>query len=142
MNTFDYLNNPVVEPGFYLAKCVEVQTLNGMFLPVTMLKFRIIPSERYGDAQDQFLCVTLRDAPNAKHLHEKFQDAFQVVRSPAEAMNRFGSILVDDAEYEGKRYSAVHFVKQSALARQQARRLEIADREGEIPWGEPAPFAA
>jgi hypothetical protein len=142
MNTFDYLNNPVIEPGFFLVKCVEVQTLSGLSLPVIMLKFRIVPNERYGDAQNQFLCVTLRDAPNAKGLHEKFQQAFSVVRSPAEALNRFGCVIVDDDEYDGKRYSAVHFIRQSPMARQQARRLEIADRNDEIQWGEPASFSA
>ena len=135
MKTYEYLNNPVIAKCFYNVKCTNVEIVDdGLDLPTIIVQLRIVPYEPYGEAQEQILHVTLRSSPNAKPMHDLFRQTFQVKRCPTEAIGRFGSIFVDTSEYKGTLYSAVHFVKQSDIAKRQARELEEADRAGDIPW--------
>ena len=133
MDPNQYLNNPVVAKGFYNVRCCNVEVIDGG-LPTIIVKLRVVPYEPYGEAQEQVLHVTLRATPNAQPMHDLFRQTFRVGRCPTEAIGRFGCVLVDTTEFKGRRYSAVHFIRQSDPAKNQARALERADRDGEIEW--------
>ena len=130
MNANAYLFNPVITPGFYYVKCLEVETFNG----TVIVKLKVVPSVPYGEARNAVLHATLRGSLAAQPMHQMFRHTFRVQGDSAEAIGRFGSVLVDTAEFQGNGYSGVHFIRQSGIARQQATALEQSEEEGEIPW--------
>jgi hypothetical protein len=67
-------------------------------------------------------------------MHERFRETFRVGERPEEAVGRFGAVLIDVSEFKGRRYSAVHFIRQNDIVRRNCAALERADRAGEIPW--------
>ena len=125
-----YLNNPVINKNFYNVKCMNVEVLEWN----TIIQLRIVPYEPYGDAQGQVLHVTLRNSPNAQSMHDRFRQTFRITHCPTEAIGRFGCVGVDTSTFRDKPYSSVHFIKQGEFAKRQAMSLEMADRDGLIPW--------
>jgi len=134
MKTNDYLSNPVIAKNFYNAKCTDVDVRGEPDQPTVIVQLRIVPYEPYGEAQEQILHITLRNSLKAQPMHESFRQIFRIERCPTEAIGRFCSIYVDVDEYNGTRYSAVHLIQQNGIARRQAKALERADRNGDIPW--------
>jgi hypothetical protein len=132
MYSNDYLKNPILPKDFYYVKCLAIETTGGTL----MIRLQVVPYESYGEASNAVLHVTLRNSANAQGLRQKFFDTFRVGGDPAEAVGRFGCVLIDDAEFQGKQYSAVHFIRQSKIAQRQALVLERDDRNGVIPWVE------
>jgi len=130
MRPNDYLNNPVIDQNFYNVKCTNVEVLDGN----TLIQLRVVPYEPYGEAQEQVLHVTLRDSPKVQPIFDRFQQTFRITQCPTEAIGRFGCIGVGTSTFRDKRYSAVHFIRQSDIAKKHARSLEQADRDGLIPW--------
>ena len=141
MNTSAYLSNPVIAKGFYNVKCLEVEVIDGYGLPTIVARLQVVPYTPYGVAQNAVLHVTLRSSPAAGRMHEMFRRTFRVEDDPAEAVGRFGCVLVDEAEFRGRKYGGVHFIEQSEIARRNAAALEQADAAGEIPWPEDAEAA-
>jgi hypothetical protein len=131
MNPNAYLNNTVIPEGFYNVKCLDVETLDGR---TVIVKLKVVPYEPYGEAQNAILYATLRDAPAAQPMHEMFRLTFRVQDDPAKAVGRFGCVKVRVDEFQGELYGGVHFINQSGPARRDARGLELADEDGEIPW--------
>lgn len=135
MNTSSYLSNLVIPPGFYHVRCLNAEMSGDPATPTIVAKLQVIPSEAYEDASEAILYVTIRGSQGAQRMHDLFRHTFRVENNPAEAIGRFGCVLVGDDSFQGTRYSGVHFINQSNFARQQARALELADEDGEIPWG-------
>ena len=131
MNPNAYLNNTVIPEGFYNVKCLDVEAVNGR---TVIVKLKVVPYEPYGEAQNAVLYATLRDSPAAQSMHDLFRQTFRVQNDPAEAVGRFGSVLIRVDEFQGEQYGGVHFFNQNDYARQNARRLELADEDGQIPW--------
>ena len=131
MNANEYLYNPVLADAFFNVICLDVETVNRR---TVIVKMKVVPYEPYGEAQNAVLFATLRDAPAAQPMHEMFRKTFRVQDDPAEAVGRIGSIKVRVDEFKGEQYGGIHFIRQSDLARRNARALEQADRDGEIPW--------
>jgi hypothetical protein len=50
------------------------------------------------------------------------------------AIGRFGCVMVDEATYNGSRFSAVHFIEQSPIAKAAAKSLWASDQDGDIEW--------
>jgi hypothetical protein len=131
MNANEYLHNPVLPPTFYNVKCLDVEAVDGR---TVIVKLKVVPYEPYGEAQNAVLYATLRDAPAAQPMHDLFRQTFRVQDDPAEAVGRFGCVKMRVDEFQGEQYGGVHFINQSGPARRDARGLELADEDGEIPW--------
>ena len=94
MNTNEYLSNPVVPKGFYNVRCTKVEVIDGIDLPTIIVQLQVVPYEKYGEASNAVLHVTLRGSAGAQPMHDMFRQAFRVQGDPAEAIGRFGSVGV------------------------------------------------
>jgi hypothetical protein len=133
MSPNEYLQNPTVPKGFYTVQCTNVEVIAGVYLPTIIVELQIVRCGRYGVAAGAVLHVTIRGTHKAEAMHQKFRETFLVAGDPTEAVGRFGCVLIDVSQFQGRRYSAVHFIRQSDIARHEAKKLEYADENGEIP---------
>jgi hypothetical protein len=53
------LNNPLIPKDFYYVKCTAVEVIGDAGLPTVMIRLRVVPLDRHGDAGGKILHVTL-----------------------------------------------------------------------------------
>ena len=124
--------NPIVEPGYYWAKCVDVVPEHcGAERPRLWIQLELGPMHE--GAAGVRLCTILHPTPAARYFFVNFLNAYRVHGlNYNEAIGRWASIQVYAAEYGATKYSAIKFTYQSLPLRIGAQRLERADAAGQL----------
>ena len=131
--------NPRIPPGYYFAKVVELDTENiaGYDRPLVFVRVKIDPEHGLGD--HVVLANIIHPTEGSKFYYANFVSTFIGFETHdlRLALNRWGSIEVYDAEYQGTKYSAVKWTYQTRQVRSKIE--EIYRREQERPVDEPIP---
>lgn len=124
--------NPVLPPGFYWLKLVDVESEHcGAERPRLWLNFEVGPMHE-GFAR-RHLCTIIHPTEKARFYYVNFVNAFRVVGMDfTGAIGRWASVAVAPAEFNGTTYSTLRFTHQPLPLRNSASQIEHAEAEGRL----------
>jgi hypothetical protein len=129
---FNIYANPVIAPGFYWAKVVDLraeQVDEGR--PRLHIRLQIGPMHE--GAAGLTLASIIHPTDAARFFYINFMNAYRIAGTNYEqAIGRWASVGVYTADYQGTRYSAVRYTHQPLLIRTNAIILERAEALGRL----------
>jgi hypothetical protein len=117
-------SNPQIPEGYYFVKLIEVETEDlGFDFPKILAKMKILPNQ--GINENALFSVIIHPSQKAEYHLKNFRSTFPQWDSSNEAprLGQIGSVKIYDAEYKGRKYSAVKFVYQSREVKRRIREI-------------------
>jgi len=121
--------NPIITPGYYYAKIINLKTEESDFhFPKLLIYLKLHPDYNLANI---ILASIIHPTINSEIHFENFWKTYGVLGdgSYSDCRERYGSIQVYNAEYNGSEYSAVKYVYQPIPIRMKACRLTREERE-------------
>ena len=119
INNSAIYSNSIIEPRFYFAKLVNLETEKSDFaFPKIMAQLRFHPKD--GVAKDTILTSIIHPSHKSADIYAKFIATFMIddINDPnqiKQAIGRWGSVGVFNAKYDKTEYSAIAYKYQSQM---------------------------
>ena len=140
INNSAIYRNPIIEPRFYFAKLLHIETEEADFaFPKIMAQLRIHPKD--GVPEDTILTSIIHPSHKSSEIYNKFVATFLVddINDPnqiKQAIGRWGSVGVFKAKYGKTEYSAIAYKFQSQMDVRAVLRITRQEEDDCTFWDE------
>jgi hypothetical protein len=125
--------NPVIDDGYYYMKVIEVQTEPYPNCVMPLIQVRLQPHPEDDFAKDCTFSAIVYPTEKARFHMMNFLNTFlkNDEADIGKVLHRWGCVQIYTAKYGKTQYSAVHWVFQTSITKQNIDRIYEEEREQE-----------